>query len=154
LYKKELHKQTTISLFKNQEKLGENKMMTYEEFEDAILKGIKVRMGDGYKAETQKVARNNGLMLNSITIKRKGDRVSPVIYLETYFEKYNKGMDMEEILAEIPQIYEGRLKQGQNFAGYSFDFDQLKNRVIFRLICQEERVKNKVDFEATLTKGS
>ena len=45
-------------------------MMTYEEFEDAILKGIRVRMGDGYKVETQKVARNNGLMLNSITIKR------------------------------------------------------------------------------------
>lgn len=116
-------------------------MMTYEEFEDAILKGIKIRMGDGYKAETQKVARNNGLMLNSITIKRQGDRVSPVIDLEPYFEKYNKGMDMEEILAEIPQIYEGRLKQGQNFVGYSFDFDQLKNRVIFRLICQEENME-------------
>ncbi|MDR1547938.1 MAG: DUF5688 family protein [Hungatella sp.] len=112
-------------------------MMKYEEFESAILKEIRATMGDDYRAVVQKITKNNGLILAGITITRQEDRVSPVIYLEPYFTKYNRGMGLEEILEEILRVYEDSKSHGKEFAEYSFDFDQLRDRVAFKLICQK-----------------
>lgn len=79
--------------------------MDYNDFIAEIRKGVQNRMGGTYDIDIHKVTKNNGHVLDGLTITRKEDNLSPTILLNSYFQQYEDGMMMKEIVTEICASY-------------------------------------------------
>ena len=106
--------------------------MSYEEFLEQIKRQIQERMGDGAAISVFQVRKNNGVLLDGLSILGQGDNLSPAIYLNGYYREYLKGISLEEIGNRILDCYRREKKTGH------FDMDILKNgnRVKTRIICR------------------
>lgn len=68
-----------------------------KEFIEAVVNEIKSIVGDNAKVMHQEVQKNNGLVLNGITILMKGESVAPTIYLENYVDGYTRELYGDKI---------------------------------------------------------
>ena len=64
------------------------------------------RLGAEVKVEAIHVPKNNGVVLQGITVRRPEEKVVPTIYMERFYEDYLEGRDMDDILEEFMEIYE------------------------------------------------
>lgn len=58
-----------------------------------------------YEIEFQQMQRNNGVVLDGILIRRKGDHASPNIYVNAYYDDYQMGKPTSLIMEEIAYRY-------------------------------------------------
>lgn len=80
--------------------------MTYEEFKDHVVDVIKDYLPDEYMdadVTINQVAKNNET-LDGLVIKKPGQNVSPTLYLNSFYENYCEGRDMEDILEKIADL--------------------------------------------------
>lgn len=85
------------------------------------------------------VVKNNGIMFKSVVVHRKGSRMSPQIYLEGFYKKYQNGMEMKRICTEIADIY----RQNEGVAdcmdiSQLIGFEKIKDKICFRLVNAEK----------------
>ena len=76
--------------------------MNYTEFKSEIVDRIRESEGPGTEVGIHRVPKNNGLVLDGLTILRPGRNISPTIYLEKYYRHYSNGdMPMEHVVEDI-----------------------------------------------------
>ncbi len=93
--------------------------MTYEKFKEALLNALKDFYGDDAEVLFQDVVKVNDVHLDGINIihKDKNSCVNPVIYANSFYERYTEGeMTMDDIVGRIidtmehnqisPEIYD------------------------------------------------
>ncbi|MCR5625352.1 MAG: DUF5688 family protein [Lachnospiraceae bacterium] len=82
-------------------------MMNYEEFKEYVKENIINALPNQYaefEVSIRKSMKNNGLELDGLCI-HGHDSISPVIYLNGYYEKYNDGEPLGSILSDISETY-------------------------------------------------
>lgn len=134
--------------------------MNYEEFKEYIIKNIagvyvdemiseQVRLKgtvDNEEIERIKscevsikqITKNNGIKLDALSIYKKGDRISPNIYLKPYYDSYLMGKPIDFIMTEI--IFHYRNESVDTDDMYCIDlndYEEIKDRIIVRLINKE-----------------
>ena len=83
--------------------------------------------------ELSTVAKNNGFVLTGLVIRSNTSNTSHVIYLDQYYEAYESGTDIEDILREIAQVrLETEVKDSFG-AENIMDFDFVKDKIVPRL---------------------
>lgn len=88
---------------------------------------------ESYKVELHKITKNNGIVLDGITIRKKGECISPNIYLNSYFEYYQMGKPLSVIMEEI--IYRYQKAKEENFKIVDVrDFGAVKEHIVLRLV--------------------
>ena len=105
----------------------------YDYFLAQILSGVSKRMGKEYTARTIKVLKNNSLELDSLVLLKEGKNFSPNIYLEAYYEAYQQGVKINELVIRLYNIYHNctvPIAQEQ----FSYTFEQMKPYIIYRLV--------------------
>ena len=112
--------------------------ITLETFAVEVEERIKGILGDGYDTEIRTVSKNNGIILTGISICRTGERISPVFYLN---DCYTQKEDMETNAGDIAGKIVDRLRShgelpvaAQISVSCLHDFEQVKDRVLFKLI--------------------
>ena len=110
--------------------------MLYNEFIDSVVNQLQVQLGDSYELTLRPIEKNNGVILNGLTIgKGKEDGVKPTIYLEPYYEQYLKEHSVEQIVSDIVNLYKGtEVPEHILNAETLNEFDQIKDRIMFRVI--------------------
>lgn len=89
-----------------------------------------------------KVRKNNDVMLDALAIRNKGERVIPQIYLKEWYEMYQNGMEMEEILKEIAQVYLSRTpKEADSVSDLLMDYHKAKDFLGLKLVNKESNQK-------------
>lgn len=79
--------------------------MLYETFMQTVKQQLQQRLGGECQLTIRSVPKNNGLVLNGLCFCALHSKVSPTIYLESFYQKYRSGTPMEQILAEITGLY-------------------------------------------------
>lgn len=92
---------------------------------------------DKYDAELHKVIKNNGIVLDGITLRKKGQCISPNIYLNSYFDSYQMGKPMAVIMEEIILRYQKLMEENDIEIADVFDFKAVKNDIVLRLVNYE-----------------
>ncbi|MCM1158483.1 MAG: DUF5688 family protein [Bacteroidales bacterium] len=125
----------------------ENYAMNYQEFleyiKDNLPECLVQRMAeagkeaDGYEVLLHQVTKNNGIVLDGITIQKKGDKLSPNIYLNSYFESYQMGKPISVIMEEIIYRYTEVRRENIEIADI-LDFKAVKDRIVLRLVNYEK----------------
>ena len=109
-------------------------MMDYEGFKAEITKRISAREGSGACVRIHRVRKNNGVMLEGLTIMKEGDNVSPAVYLEPFFERYLNGENIDFLAEEILGIYSTRSCAGRIDVGQFEDYKKLASGIRMRLV--------------------
>ncbi len=76
-----------------------------EKFVKMITEELKRQFGEEYEIISTEKRKNNGIIVHGICIHKKGENISPVMYVDDYYEDYVKG------ILSIPQIVDA-LKMG------------------------------------------
>lgn len=79
--------------------------MVYESFLSFITEQLQHELGDNYQISIRRIPKNNGVALDGLFIHSDDLPMAPAIYLDSYFEQYEKGMTMDEILQDILNLY-------------------------------------------------
>ena len=78
--------------------------MNYEEFKNTIESQIKNYLPDSFNDADvliNHVIKNNSVHLDGLLIRKHNSSVSPTIYLNHYYDQYENGRSMENIMDEI-----------------------------------------------------
>lgn len=117
-----------------------------QQFADTVIYQLMCYMGEEYEIKKDCVTKNNGTKLDSILIIKKGETITPSIYINEYFEEYNKGRTIDSIVEEMISCYENCSMEKELLnATLDISFEAVKNRIIYRLVNYE---KNKEILEA------
>lgn len=108
--------------------------MVYEMFQAKVADSLRSQLGGDYQLVLQKVPKNNGTILNGLSIMRKGAGVSPTIYLESYYEQFQEGTSFNSIIQEILQIYQEHTAVTHLDFSILNDFSLLRDKVMYKLI--------------------
>lgn len=109
---------------------------------DKFLKTVQDRVQDVAGADAcvqvQEVRKNNNVVLHGMSILRKGQNVSPTIYLDSFYEMMEEGTDMEHIVKKILEVYVRGLPRGNVDMEFFKDFESVRDRIVYRLVNREK----------------
>jgi hypothetical protein len=108
----------------------------YDYFIGQLLSGVTHRMGGDYTARIYKVMKNNSLELDSLVLLKEGKNFSPNIYLQPYYEAYQQGVSVGELVQRLCDIYQSCTVPIVE-EGFNYTFEQMKSRIIYRLVNYE-----------------
>lgn len=111
---------------------GKGRMM--EEYRKNVMKALEAMLGEGYEITPQDRRDNNCPVLHGICIRKKGEAVAPVIYLEELMlycllEK----VPPEQLPKTLLQIYRQE-EISQDIADHLDEFHAMKGRVRIKVI--------------------
>lgn len=106
--------------------------MKPKEFMQTLVAKLKERGIDAFPTENTK---NNGVVLQGISIRRKNERVTPVFYLESFFEKFKSGMlTMDDIMDRLIVEYEALPKPSIGSIENILNASEIIDRINFRMV--------------------
>lgn len=89
------------------------------------------------RVNAETVVKNNGCRLKCLSIFSRGSNVSPSVYMERYYEQYNNGRMLQDIVEEIVDNYGDRREQGRLDVSKFTDYDSVRDFIIMVLVNRE-----------------
>lgn len=109
--------------------------MNIKEFVQEMVVRVGAAMGHGYVVNTAEIPKTNGIIMHGLKIIKKQVNLSPCIYLESYYEKFERGeMEVDEIVEDIMKVYKENALEikcdTSNFTDYCSVRTKLRGRLI------------------------
>lgn len=119
--------------------------MEFKDFEEMMTGLLEERFGESARISVRDVLRDNGTRRRGLLLKTGGESLTPVLYLERAYERYQAGEEAEKLLAEM---LEGNDRQSremeeewdfrpEQFADYSY----VREHLLFRLVNYEKNTE-------------
>lgn len=115
--------------------------MTYEEFKYAFVNEVEHRVGKEVNVTVRQVPKNNGVILDGITLMKKGGYMAPTFYLQDFYTELRNGTKMQEIVLQL--IEYSLMHPIQNLVPNDFfiKYDSVKEQICFKVIHYERNKK-------------
>ncbi len=111
--------------------------MERKAFGSMIMKELAKKYGDEVNIELREVQKINHKVLG-ITAQKKNSVVSPIIYLEEYFQELIKGKDIMDIVTAISRIIECIHLDSRKCYGELQDYEWIKPKLRLKVINREK----------------
>lgn len=122
--------------------------MDYKEFVKNIRTAIQEKLGIDYDIKIQKVTKNNNIILDGLIIRSKDKQFAPIIYLNSYYKHFKQGMPLSEIAEDVIDVYKENASTAPGETKMLLDFNNLKDKVAYKLIQKEQNRKLLEDIPA------
>jgi hypothetical protein len=118
-------------------------MMNYEEFKDMIADEIKDFLPEKFKDSDVRIhtVQKNNEILDGLTVSSPDSNVAPTIYLNSYFESYQDGEDIEDILQNIAAVRMKYEVEKSMDVSKITDFEQAKDHIAPIVIGSEDNAE-------------
>lgn len=111
--------------------------MTYYQFVRTVEQRIKEELEECVCASIYTAQKYNGTIRKGILFSEQGSNISPTIYLEEYYRKFENGDTIDVIVGEILALYK-RIRFREPWKEELIrSYDSVKERIIYRLINRE-----------------
>ena len=109
--------------------------MEYQSFLTVVREEVEKRTGVNYKVRVNDIMKNNGVILNGLTVMGEQCNISPTIYLNGFYEAYESGvMTLGGVVDEVMEIYE-RNKVNQSVDMNSFmKYELVRDKITYKLV--------------------
>ncbi len=109
--------------------------MEYEEFKNCVVESVKKELSSKEKIEIHSMMKNNSKKMDGLMVFREGSTIAPALYLNEYFEEYQKGEPIGSIVGEITDFYKYEKDKADTIDIEFFkDYDQIREHIFFKLI--------------------
>lgn len=111
-------------------------MMTFDEF----LLYAKDHFCDNWLCEEEydvsirRILKNNGRMVSNLQVRKKGDNISPVLHLESYYNQYQCGLTLEDVMTAMRRDYDFGIRRAVDCCRLPLDAEGVRDHIIFRLV--------------------
>ena len=112
--------------------------MNYEEFCAALQEELFNRLDTSYSIHRERVLKNNGVVLDSLTLLRSGKHCSPVISLEMLYEQFEKGRSLTELCEYMISVTDTELPLSVTKLTSLNNFEDCRDRIVWRLISRDK----------------
>ena len=112
--------------------------MNYTEFVNAVKEKLTQELNGGVRVNIYTTKKNNATERTGLILETPGVNISPTIYLEEFFELYEKGKQMDWIIEDLVELYEEIRQEKSWDYERMLSFEGVKDRIIFRLINTEK----------------
>lgn len=112
--------------------------MTYQQFKENILQTLQREFGSDVKVIIQNITKNNSTQLDGLTVLSPQYNISPTIYLDFYYKKYQNGTSISDICQEILNTYHENQPKTNIDISFFTSYDKVKSKIIFKLINYEK----------------
>ena len=107
-------------------------MMSFEEFKEILREKVADTVDGEVTVVT--VPKNNGVQLEALSVKRTGCNIAPVVYLAGYYNDYNKGRSIENIVEGIVSLCEREAGISGEIINDFMDYDKMKDYTRMKLV--------------------
>lgn len=112
--------------------------MTLEQFANRVENAAHEYFGSRVQITSQKIMKNNGVELMGLIFMEKENDVAAAVYLDGYYEEYEKGMPLGEIIRRLIASYENNRPEERLQLDFFRDYGQVRTRLACRLINLEK----------------
>ena len=114
--------------------------MTLKHFINEVVQLLQEHLGDHYIVETATTLKNNSVELSGVQIRHEKDNIFPTIYLNDFYELYEKNsVTMEEIVDKVAEGFQESRKSIKKLAPLdSTTFENCKDKIVYRLVSQKQ----------------
>lgn len=112
--------------------------MTLEQFVNKVRNEVHAYFGDRLSITAQKIMKNNGIELTGLIFMEKGSDIAATIYLDSYYEEYEEGTPLGEIVRRLIQAYEEHRPAEKLNLDFFRDYEQVRPRLACRLVNLEK----------------
>lgn len=123
------------------QKITDQKTITKQHFAGLVENALREAIDGEAEVSLQTIRKNNGIMMTGISIFRKERNISPTIYLESYYEQYLAGQNVEEIAQEILACDREHTPEISFDTDFFMDYELAKERIAYRLVNREKNRK-------------
>lgn len=112
-------------------------MMDFDEFKEKVKDNIKNYLPMQYgkaNVSLQSVVKNNDVQLTGLMIRLEENNIAPFIYLDRYYEQYQNGMELPDIMKDIAELRVSSEQSVKLDISRITDFNQVKDNIICKLI--------------------
>lgn len=111
--------------------------MTYEQFKQKLTANLTELFPAGTHVSIRQFSHNNHILLDGLTILEPGSNVSPTIYLNSYFAKYQDGISFSDLQNQILRYYYEHCSIPYIDTSFFTCFDKIRSRIVYKLIHYE-----------------
>jgi len=109
--------------------------MVYEKFLKTINTSLQEKLNGSYQLTVLRIPKNNGKILDGISIQRIGEQMAPTVYLNSYYESFEDGtMTLTQILDDILRLLNCNLAPTTINVEQISDFSFVKDKIMFKVI--------------------
>lgn len=112
--------------------------MTYEEFKITMTEQVTKFAGEEVKVSLHQILKNNGIVLDAITVRSMEQNAAPTIYLKDFYLRYRQGGSVEELAKELLELTSKSTIKGRIPERFFTDFSLVKNRICFKVVNYEK----------------
>lgn len=114
--------------------------MTLKHFINEVVQLLQEHLGEHYIVETATTLKNNSVELSGVRIRHEKDNIFPTIYLNDFYELYEKNsVTMEEIVDKVAEGFQESRKSIKKLAPLdSTTFENCKDKIVYRLVSQKQ----------------
>ncbi len=94
-----------------------------------------------YEAHIHTITKNNGIVLDGVTLLNKNEQTGPNIYLNNFFESYQMGKPLQAIMEEIIICHEKAKEENPIEVVDVLNFDEVKEKIVVRLVNYEKNAE-------------
>lgn len=113
--------------------------MDYKHFLEILISKIKNNYPDA-EVEVHSITKNNGIVLDGVVIREEDKRISPTIYLQSFYERVTDDDSIDNVISEIICMYE-RHKGDEVPLGVVdciSDFSEVSSNIYYQVINYEK----------------
>lgn len=112
--------------------------MNYRQFVNEVEMKVQKCVEDTIRVQEHIALKNNGKERRGLTMIQEGINISPTIYLEEYYEQFQDGNSLEQIVERILNLYkEVRFRKSWE-GSYIQSFESVKPWVVYKVINKEK----------------
>lgn len=115
--------------------------MTYYQFVQAVEGRIKEAVKESVAVRIHTAEKNNDTIRRGLTLTEQDINISPTIYLEEYYRQFQNGGSLDHITSDILRLYNEVRFQKSWGEEKLYDYSQVKEKVIYRLVNYESNEK-------------
>ncbi|MBE5876712.1 MAG: hypothetical protein E7290_07465 [Lachnospiraceae bacterium] len=112
--------------------------MEYQNFITVVKEEVEKRTGENYKVRVNDIMKNNGVILNGLTVMGEHCNISPTIYLNGFYEAYESGvMTLGGVVDEVMETYERNKVAKSVDMNHFMTYENIRDKVIYKLVHAE-----------------
>lgn len=115
--------------------------MNYEEFVGSVTGFLRETLPCGTELSLIPLEKNNGVILEGLSVRKEGELAAPAVYLDSYYQEYLAGSSMEEIQETILECCENNGFSEHFDTDFFMDYRRVRPAVVYKLINYEKNRK-------------
>ncbi|GAA6405996.1 DUF5688 family protein [Blautia coccoides] len=119
--------------------------MNYEEFQEELQQEVTEKLDPHTTVAITQLQGNNGVFRSELKFMTPQNDNLGTVNLDGYYESFLNGMELSQIANEIVNLQEQLRSKSQLVAYDLSDFNQVRDRIIFRLVNAKKNTKQLTD---------